>query len=80
MERKFEHNHLELHHIAMICEKILIRRKAKIKLGFQNLLANLKHNLLKKIGKLLNDRHRLARSQANSIHRRRRVVPGKAIL
>lgn len=29
MERKFEHNHLELHHIAMICEKMLIRKKGE---------------------------------------------------
>lgn len=41
----------------------------------ENLLANLEHDLLQQIGKLLNDRHRLARRQADAIHRSRRVVP-----
>jgi hypothetical protein len=39
-----------------------------------DLLANFKHDLLEEIGELLDDRNRLTRGQAHSVHRSCRVV------
>lgn len=46
----------------------------KQKCHVDNLLANFEDNLLQKVWEFLNDRHRLARCQANTIHRCRCIV------
>jgi hypothetical protein len=74
MERRFERSRRAPHRIRMICGEMIVKIAGFMAILGKYSLANLKHNLLQEIGELLNDRHGLARSQADAIHRRRCVV------